>query len=425
MWDGLLMLLILSTVMAIASFIAGSLPLAFALSQRQLRLIAAVGTGVLVGTSLIVIIPEGIETLYSASGNGHSHVRRGLLGRGGGVVDNAAQKLDIHWTVQGVDGALKKFHSPRSAADKGFDDSTLHYRPQSEPEGDGKTGKETEHQVVPTDESHNDEHDPLIREPSKRNPHAWVGLSLILGFILMYLIDQIPEHAHNHSSQNHRPLHISLDRLSEGLHRAPSHDSSTDTIEPAYPSPSRSRTSATTVGLVIHAAADGIALGASSTLASSRLGLVIFLAIMVHKAPAAFGLTSVLLKQGLTKKRARAHLVVFSLAAPVGALATWAAVRVLGRGRLGGEEGTRFATGVLLLFSGGTFLYVAMHTMQESAHAPISPSDASQIPNGYADTSLFDSYGAQQAAKGPSKSETAAALAGMLIPLLTQFGHAH
>ncbi|TKA63561.1 hypothetical protein B0A49_07537 [Cryomyces minteri] len=417
--------------MAIASFIAGSLPLAFALSQRQLRLIAAVGTGVLVGTSLVVIIPEGIETLYSASGDGHSHVRRGLLERGGGVVGKAAQELDIPWTMQGVHGALKEFHFPRSAADKGSDDSTLHYRPQSEPEGDGTAGKETEHQVAPTDEfhdeddDHHDEHDSLIREPSKRNPHAWVGLSLILGFILMYLIDQIPQHAHDHSSQNRRPLHISLDRLSEGLHRAPSHDGSTDTIEPAYSPPSQSRSSATTIGLVIHAAADGIALGASSTLASSHLGLVIFFAIMVHKAPAAFGLTSVLLKQGLTKKRARAHLVVFSLAAPVGALATWAAVRMLGRGRLGGEEGTRFATGVLLLFSGGTFLYVAMHTMQASAHAPISPSDASQIPNGYADAPLFDSYGAQQAAKGPSKSETAAAVAGMLIPLLTQFGHAH
>lgn len=76
---------------------------------------------------------------------------------------------------------------------------------------------------------------------------------------------------------------------------------------------------------------------------------------MVHKAPAAFGLTSVLLKQGLGKRGARAHLVVFSLAAPVGAVGTWVVVRTLGGG--GGEEETmRWWTGVLLLFSGGTFL---------------------------------------------------------------------
>lgn len=79
---------------------------------------------------------------------------------------------------------------------------------------------------------------------------------------------------------------------------------------------------------------------------------------MVHKAPAAFGLTSVLLKQGLGKRAARAHLVFFSLAAPAGAVATWMVVRTLGGGAAegAGEESMRWWTGVLLLFSGGTFL---------------------------------------------------------------------
>lgn len=83
---------------------------------------------------------------------------------------------------------------------------------------------------------------------------------------------------------------------------------------------------------------------------------------MIHKAPAAFGLTSVLLKQGLGKRGARAHLVVFSLAAPAGALGTWIVVRILGGGGSGAEAGaagemhTKWWTGVLLLFSGGTFL---------------------------------------------------------------------
>jgi zinc transporter 9 len=109
-------------------------------------------------------------------------------------------------------------------------------------------------------------------------------------------------------------------------------------------------------GLVIHAAADGIALGASSSVANSSLGFVIFLAIMIHKAPAAFGLTSVLLKQGLSKRQTRGHLLIFSLAAPTGALGTWIMITILGRGRMGGEEGTKWWTGVLLLFSAGTFL---------------------------------------------------------------------
>ena len=76
----------------------------------------------------------------------------------------------------------------------------------------------------------------------------------------------------------------------------------------------------------------------------------------MHKAPAAFGLTSVLLKQGLGKRGARAHLVVFSLAAPAGAVATWVLVRALGGGGTSEPAVMKWWTGVLLLFSGGTFL---------------------------------------------------------------------
>ncbi|EHL02365.1 putative Zinc transporter ZIP9 [Glarea lozoyensis 74030] len=64
MLDGLFLLLVLSLLMAIASFIAGALPLSMTLSSSQLRMISTIGMGVLVGTSLIVIIPEGIEALY-------------------------------------------------------------------------------------------------------------------------------------------------------------------------------------------------------------------------------------------------------------------------------------------------------------------------------------------------------------------------
>jgi zinc transporter 9 len=115
------------------------------------------------------------------------------------------------------------------------------------------------------------------------------------------------------------------------------------------------KSSATTIGLVIHAAADGIALAASSFVSQASTGFVVFMALLIHKAPAAFGLTSVLLKQGRSKRQTRAHLIVFSLAAPVAALTTWVLVNTFGGDSIGGK-GTEFATGLLLLFSGGTFL---------------------------------------------------------------------
>lgn len=206
-----------------------------------------------------------------------------------------------------------------------------------------------------------EEEDHPHHEEEEGGPHAYIGVALILGFILMFLVDHVPE-ALSPSRPKYQSLHISLSNLHRGPHNssAISLDGMNHVSPPPEPPtplpPTPPRSSATTIGLIIHACADGIALGASSHAPSSSLSLVIFLAIMLHKAPAAFGLTSVLLKQGLSKRTARTHLVFFSLAAPAGAVATWAIVHMLGRNRLGGDDGLAWTTGWVLLFSGGTFL---------------------------------------------------------------------
>lgn len=199
-------------------------------------------------------------------------------------------------------------------------------------------------------------------EEGRPTPHAYIGVALILGYILMFLVDHLPE-AISASKPKYQPMHISLSNLHRGPHNASSlslNGMASGAVTPlATPMPPHmvpKKTSATTIGLVVHACADGIALGASSTAPSTSLTLVIFFAIMLHKAPAAFGLTSVLLKQGVSKKTARTHLAFFSIAAPIGAVITWAIVHTFGRGNLGGEEGLTWSTGWVLCFSGGTFL---------------------------------------------------------------------
>ncbi|KAI9789974.1 MAG: hypothetical protein M1835_001287 [Candelina submexicana] len=311
--------------------------------------------GVLVGTSLIVIIPEGVETLYSAS------LSRPVTRREA----HYDKAMDVRWMVH---------ERHRSQLDSGRSHATINARDSSEadleafnslpgpavpenslPSADSPPLAVPQgHHAVEASRIHTKDKESASHE-HPAEPHAWVGLSLILGFILMYLIDQVPQHASAHTQTNQQPYHISLDNLSQGLHHPNGHVQYDD-VNTSASIYLKSRSRATTTGLVIHAAADGIALGASSSTADERLGFVIFLAIMVHKAPAAFGLTSVLLKQGLSKRVIRGHLVIFSLAAPLGALATWTVVHLLGKGTMGGSEGTKFWTGVLLLFSAGTFL---------------------------------------------------------------------
>ncbi|CAO3625568.1 unnamed protein product [Mucor hiemalis] len=53
--------------MLVASFVAGCIPLATKLSDTKLSFLTSLSVGLLISTSLVVIIPEGVETLYSNS----------------------------------------------------------------------------------------------------------------------------------------------------------------------------------------------------------------------------------------------------------------------------------------------------------------------------------------------------------------------
>ncbi|KAL2850600.1 ZIP zinc transporter-domain-containing protein [Aspergillus pseudoustus] len=388
--EGLFTLLILSIVMAITSFVVGSLPLAFKLSPSQLRLISSLGMGVLVGTSLIVIIPEGVETLYDAvtierkSVNSRSMTATPLHER--------ATVPTVPTTFSGLDADSDLWAESLPSTSE---TPVVHVTRDSHSEGGKKdtSDEDSEHQ-------HSEE----------SSPHAWIGIALISGFILMYLIDKIPEFAAPAKPQK-PPYHISLDNLGSGLRRnsSPARDGG---LLDAANSPRSSHSFATTTGLVIHAAADGIALGASTS--DTGLSFIIFLAIMVHKAPASFGLTSILLRQGLSSRAARAHLLIFSLAAPVGALVTFLFVHLLGSGSTD-ETSAHWRTGILLLFSAGTFLYVAMHTMQENN----SSSSSHELPtNGYDSREMSPK-------SDKSMRDLVASVIGMILPLFLQIGHAH
>ncbi|KAI9368404.1 ZIP zinc transporter-domain-containing protein [Aspergillus egyptiacus] len=389
--EGLFTLLALGAVMAISSFVVGSLPLAFKLSPSRLRLISSLGMGVLVGTSLIVIIPEGVETLYDAV----ALEQKALSGR-----SVTLSPLPGRSSIPTAATSLRDFSGERRVGDESPGLSTAELPIVRVTRSSYSESQE---------ESHSSEGTSEHEHSQGSSPHAWVGIALISGFIMMYLIDKIPEFA-SPSKQQKPPHHISLDNLGSGLRRnsSPMRDGG---LLDAAASPRGSHSVATTTGLVIHAAADGIALGASTS--DTGLSFIIFLAIMVHKAPASFGLTSILLRQGLSSRAARAHLFIFSLAAPVGALATFLFVHLLGSESTD-ESNVHWRTGVLLLFSAGTFLYVAMHTMQENS----SPSSQELLTNG---------YDSREMSIKPEKSmrDLIASVVGMILPLFLQIGHAH
>ncbi|OAA71389.1 Zinc/iron permease [Cordyceps fumosorosea ARSEF 2679] len=416
---GLALLIVLCVIMAVASFFAGALPLSMNLSQSQLRLISSIGVGVLVGTSLIVIIPEGIEAASTAPIAGHDPKTDQLLRRVPRALAIEARSIMAQVASTEIlaasDWLNKKAVTDdivRQAVARANEEQQDPATPPKETPAHSDPGADDHGSHAGGEEAHSD------------IPTLEIGLSMVLGFILMFLIDRLPRHATDSLQSAPTTQHISMDNL--GGDRA----SSVDDEERGFflgglslrEAPRVARSMATTIGLVIHAAADGIAMGASSASSSTKLGFVIFLAIMIHKAPAAFGLTSVLLRQGLSKRAAKAHLLVFSLAAPAGALATYLLVWLLGGGGGKMDESTgHWWTGMLLLFSGGTFLYVAMHAMEENGASGHGHDHGSQQSNSYIETSTNNP--AKPA--GPALRDTLATTVGMLVPLLTQIGGHH
>lgn len=61
-----MLIFVLASTMLVGSFIAGLLPALIKASNRVMNLISILGAGLLVGVALIVIIPEGMLTLNKA-----------------------------------------------------------------------------------------------------------------------------------------------------------------------------------------------------------------------------------------------------------------------------------------------------------------------------------------------------------------------
>lgn len=303
---------LLSLAMLVGCYVAGTIPLAVNFSEERLKLITVLGAGLLCGTALAVIIPEGVHALYEEilEGSHHSHGQVGVV-------------------------------------------------EASEAKGEAEA-------VLSASGKHEHTHEEL---------HACIGVSLVLGFVFMLLVDQIGS----------------------------SHVHSTEGLDPESARVTSSKIT-TTLGLVVHAAADGVALGAAASTSQTSVQLIVFVAIMLHKAPAAFGLVSFLMHAGLERNRIRKHLLVFALAAPVLAMLTF-----LGLSQSSKEALSDFnATGVAMLFSAGTFLYVAtVHVLPEvgggHSHAPAGGNGG----------------------KGLSKVEVGALVLGCLIPLVLSIGHHH
>ncbi|XP_003379122.1 metal cation transporter, zinc (Zn2+)-iron (Fe2+) permease (ZIP) family [Trichinella spiralis] len=240
--------LLLSVFMFIGSLMIGIVPTIVSLPENRIKLSGALGAGLLVGTALGVIVPEGIHAI-------HASPHLNAEGKHFDHYENIPINKDVN--------VVKQFIP----------------RPKAMGKADLHTAQENW----------------LMHECSAVNfegKSRIIGVTLLYGFLFMFLIEHITER-YTHGNDRGRV------RIHHGW--------------------------MATIGLIVHSATDGIALGAAA-FADSSVTFIIFLAVLLHKAPAAFGLSTYLLNEGFEKSKIRKLLIIFSSSAPLATLLTFAGI---------------------------------------------------------------------------------------------------
>lgn len=308
--EALLRLSLLCVAMLVGSFVAGYVPLACTLSPRKLHLVTTTGVGVLVGTALIVIIPEGIHTVYGVH---RPHVPMHALPAIHGAAHEEADHAHHHHEHGGGHAAAAAIGAAAAGAGAGG-----------------------------------------CPEPAASSKQ--IGAALAFGFVFQLFVDRLiggAEGGHSHShgggggSSHHGHSHghrtnsgaASESALELGagvggtaggsdgacvrtpremtvlspraerdaaLLRSAADPDDDDASAKKERASAAAGCSAAFVGILVHAAVDGVALGAASFSQSSALEFIVFMAIMLHKACGA-------LRAGWTRAHARARACMHRL----------------------------------------------------------------------------------------------------------------
>ena len=114
------------------------------------------------------------------------------------------------------------------------------------------------------------------------------------------------------------------------------------------------------IGLSMHAIGDGLAIGAATASGETSISLLVAFGVLVHRVPAALSLGVFSSHETASRRSIVGGFALFALATPVGAIVANLLLD-------GADESL---TGLVLLFSAGTFIYVTTVDTLPSVHNP-------------------------------------------------------
>ena len=326
--------------------------------KDRLKQLTGIAAGIIIASAMLVVIPEGYELAMTDGHEEDEHEEDDALAGSVALVILEVDHGDINAT-EGIeeiedliggheheeDGHEEEEHEEDGHDDHGHDseaslsDSIAAVIEEVE-DGDinATTGIEEIEELI---SSHGHEEGAHGHEEESHDDHAsglLMGGAIMAGFLLMFILEgsgighAVHEEHHDHEhSHGHGHVHHAA---AGGL---------------------------LVLGLTMHAATDGLAVGAAAATGDLAITATVLLAVLIHKGPAAFSLGVFSAHERSDRKDSIRDVVIFSLATPVMIMLAYYALSDL----------DTHLIGLAMLFSAGTFLYVATVDTLPDIHNPV------------------------------------------------------
>ncbi len=329
----------------IAALIAGLIPVLSKIKENpeRLKMFTAIASGIIIASAMLIVIPEGYELASEEDSHEDDDV---VLAGSIALIMLELNHNDINETqaIEEIETLLggHDTHQDGDSHEEHGDENSEHDEPLSETveeiilefESD-EINASTAIEEIETAISGHEHHD--------EEPHDEHGSGLLLGgailggFMLMFILEgsgighAVHEEHHDHDDHHgHNHVHHS--------------DSGWMMV----------------LGLTLHSATDGLAIGAAAATGSVSLTATVAAAVLIHKAPAAFSLGVFSMHERKDRNHSIRDVVIFSLATPIMMMIAFYALSDL----------ETHIIGLTMLFSAGTFLYVAAVDTLPDVHNP-------------------------------------------------------
>ncbi len=340
--------IVYALITLIIALIGGLLPVLSKIKENpeRLKVLTGIAAGIIIASAMMVVIPEGYELATSDEHDLHGDedkiagsIALVLLEVDDGDI-NASQAIEeIETLVGGHEGhGDEESHEEESHEDEYSDEplskSVLHVIEEVE-DGDinATTGLE-EIKALITGNSHEE-----VDEHGSEIDGWFLGGAILAGFVLMLVLEgsgighAVHEEHHDHDEE-HGHDHV--------------HHSDNGWLM--------------VLGLTLHSATDGLAIGAAAASGSVAITATVAMAVLIHKGPAAFSLGIFSMHERDTRNKSILDVTVFSLATPIMMIIAFYALTGLDTQTIG----------LTMLFSAGTFLYVATVDTLPDIHNPVT-----------------------------------------------------